>query len=102
MSASIHRLAEVQGQDRDLLARRLSNATASSATPSLGPGAMPPLEKRLSRRTSQQLPHWQSGRSTVQPNTVDFVSQRSGSGRPSPLPQPSRRTSKQQNGGSGD
>ena len=92
----------MQGQDRDLLARRLSNAAASSAAPSLVPGSVPALEKRLSRRSSQQVPHWQSGRSTVQPNAVDLASQRSVTGRPSPLLQSSRRTSRQQSAASGN
>ena len=65
---------------------------------------VPALEKRLSRRTSQQLPQWQTGRSTVQASTVGLTMQRTGSVEPqqaAPLPQPSRRTSKLQSAASG-
>ncbi|KAL3146842.1 hypothetical protein ABBQ38_014816 [Trebouxia sp. C0009 RCD-2024] len=89
-----------QGRDRDLLARRLSNAAASSASSPSPQPAAPALEKRLSRRTSQQLPHWQSGRSTMQPNAVDLLLQ--SSDQATPLPQPSRRMSKLQNAASGN
>lgn len=89
----------LQGQDRDLLARRLSNAAASSASSPLPQPAVPVLEKRLSRRTSQQVPHWQSGRSTVQQSAVDLLLQRSG--QVAALPQPSRRISKLQSAASG-
>ncbi|KAL0045739.1 hypothetical protein WJX82_003194 [Trebouxia sp. C0006] len=94
-----------QGRDRDLLARRLSNAAAASsaaAAPSIQ--AAPPLERRLSRRISQQLPQWQQqqGRSSMQPNAVDLAGQRSGSKdvQPPALPQP-RRVSKLQSAASG-
>ncbi len=96
----------LQGRDRDLLARRLSNAAAASsaaAAPSIQ--AAPPLERRLSRRISQQLPQWQQqqGRSSMQPNAVDLAGQRSGSKdvQPPAFSQP-RRVSKLQSAASGE
>ena len=100
-----HGVMPLQGRDRDLLARRLSNAAAASsaaAAPSIQ--AAPPLERRLSRRISQQLPQWQQqGRSSMQPNAVDLAGQRSGSldMQPPALPQP-RRASKLQSAASGE
>lgn len=96
----------LQGRDRDLLARRLSNAAAaSSAAAAASIQAAAPLERRLSRRTSQQLPQWQQqqGRSSMQPNAVDLAGQRSGSldMQPPALPQP-RRASKLQSAASGE
>ncbi|DBA88406.1 TPA: hypothetical protein ACH3X2_004898 [Trebouxia sp. C0005] len=92
-----------QGRDRDLLARRLSNAAAASSAATSSIQAAPSLERRLSRRTSQQLPQWQQqGRSSMQPNAVDLAGQRSGSldMQPPALPQP-RRASKLQSAASG-
>ena len=105
LCVSIGVLTEVtllQGRDRDLLARRLSNATAASSAAS-STAVVPALERRLSRRTSQQLPQWQQGRSSMQPNAVDLAMQRSGSTDmpPPALPQPPRRVSKMQNAASG-
>ncbi|KAA6429954.1 MAG: mitogen-activated kinase 7 [Trebouxia sp. A1-2] len=91
-----------QGRDRDLLARRLSNAAAASSAATSSIQAAPSLERRLSRRTSQQLPQWQQqGRSSMQPNAVDLAGQRSGSldMQPPALPQP-RRASKLQSAAS--
>ena len=95
----------LQGRDRDLLARRLSNATAASSTASYIQAA-PAVERRLSRRTSQQLPQWQQqgqGRSSMQPNAVDLAGQQSGSldMQPPALPQPPRRVFKMQSVASG-
>ncbi|DBA73293.1 TPA: hypothetical protein ACH3X1_011349 [Trebouxia sp. C0004] len=94
--------AAPQGRDRDLLARRLSNAAAASSA-AASTQAAPSLERRLSRRTSQQLAQWQQhGRSSMQPNAVDLAAQTSGSldMQPPALPQP-RRASKLQNAASG-
>ena len=102
-----HALADtvvLQGRDRDLLARRLSNAAAASSAAASSTQAAPSLEWRLSRRTSQQLPQWQQqGRSSMQPNAVDLAGQHSGSldMQPPALPQP-RRASKMQSAASGE
>ena len=103
--SALTKSATIQGRDRDLLARRLSNAAAASST-NAPTQSVQTLEKRLSRRTSSQqasLPQRQQGRSTLQQNTVALTTQGSGplDMQPPGLSQPSRRLSKMQSAASG-